>query len=299
MNDTGSFSWPDFHDKHRISEDALAQAYAALSDIERSWIKKNIAQLFALFPPNAKEQANSAIRWTTGLQTVIRTRPKDWVILLLSGSLSGPARAISAVLPAMTSGVRNILAVFQGQTNPPAPLLAGLEMCGVESVCSLNPRKTKELFNSLAHFPAKGVVLDLEGSLPALRLSDSSGAMAIWRPAPLHSIGIWSETAHQWDLRTLAWSHPDLAFDVWGKTPKKLPVGFKTISGDWKAFCNHAYRARGIPALLLRNAPASCCDLILTPGQEGCWHWPDLHPEIFLFRQMILETPEAQPEESS
>ncbi len=291
MSDSEPFSWPVHLKRYRITEQSLAEAYAALSDTERSWIKKNIAQLYALAPANAKSRVSTATRWVCGFQSTACIRPRDWAILLLDQSLTGPVWAVSAIVPAMTSGVPNILAVCQNTSSPSPHLLAGLELCGVDTICRLGRRNVSSLLENLAASATSGVILNPDNSLAQRHLPNSwPGSVAVWKPASPRRMGIWSETTDQWDWTTLAWNHPGLPLEVWGASPGKLPPGCTKKPGDWTLFCDQAYLAMGIPEQRLPETRKLRRQLILTPGQEGCWHWPDLTPEWFQTREMILET---------
>jgi|GEM_PF-3161149 len=291
MSDPGPFAWPVYLDKHKIPDKVFAQAYAALSEIERSWIKKNIAQLYALAPANTKEQTSTDTQWTCGLHSTTRTRPRDWGILLLDASCSGPAWTVAAILPALTSGVRHILAVFLNQIVPSSHLLAAVELCGVDTVCCLRRKKIITLLEDLTGFSTQGVVLNPDNSFPGPLLPNSwQETMVVWQPAPPRRMGIWSEATHQWDWPTLVWNHPNLNLEIWGTGPKKLPPGCTRMSGNWSVFCSQSYRVLGVPDLRLPEIREQRCELILTPGQEGCWYWPDLTPQWFQTRQSTLET---------
>lgn len=292
------FAWPHYLDKHRVPEEALAKAYSAVSDLERAWIKKNIAQLYAFDPPDAQEQIRITSRWTAGFQSFVHVRPKDWVILVLAGKSTSPARLVAALLPAITSGVKNILAILVDEAAPRPHQLVALELCGLDMVCALNGRQTKKLLTFLAQSKTRGVILDPDHLLAQSCLPENwRDAMALWRPAALRRMGLWTETPNQWDWQALAWNHSSLTIDVWGKPPggkppKKLPQGFARVRGDQEAFFDAGYQVLGIPVRFLAKAPPQRCDLILTPGQEGCWLWPDLHREIFLIRAICLATPQ-------
>lgn len=289
MHDAECFAWPGYLEKNRVPEEAFAEAYAAVSDVERSWIKKNIAQLYAFHSPNGREQTRNASRWSAGFQSIVHLRPKDWAILILAGKSASPCRLVAALLPALTHGVGNILAVLLDKADPKPLQLVALELCGLDMVCALNRRQIKNLLAFLEQSRTRGAVLDPDHLLPESCLPENwRDAMALWRPAALRRMGLWTETSDQWDWQALAWNHPGMTIDVWGKPPKKLPQGFALVRGDQGAFFNAGYQVLGVPLPFLAKCPSPGCDFMLTPGQEGCWLWPDLHREIFLTRAVCL-----------
>lgn len=288
------FTWPEHLDKHKIPESAFAEAYAALSDIERSRIKQNIAQLYSMAPFAGYTETSISRQWAAGFCSHIRIHPKDWVLILLSGTHSGPASMVSAVVPALTSGVTSVLAVFLDQPAWMPRLLVGLELCGLESACVLGKRQLRTLFSRLSAMRTRGVVLDPDGMLATMSMpSNWPGDTVLWQAPCRETMGIWCDAGACWDFPALSWNHPGLRIEIWGNTPSKLPTGCNRMSGSWEEFCRNDFQAVGLPQAHLLNYPGLRCDLVLTPGQENCWLWPDMSPELFRTRQAALDSMES------
>ncbi len=290
------FTWPEYLDKHKIPENAFAEAYTVLSDIERSRIKQNIAQLYSMAPFAGYTETSISRQWAAGFHSRIHIRPKDWVLILLSGTYSGPASLVSAVIPALTSGVSSVLAVFLAQAAWMPRLLVSLELCGLESVCVLGKRQLRTLLSHLLPMPTRGVVLDPDGMLADMSMPGNwPGDTTLWQ-APRHdTIGIWYEAGTRWDVQALAWNHPGLRIEIWGNGPQKLPPGCNRMSGGWEDFCRNDFQAVGLPKNHLIKHPRLRCNLVLTPGQENCWLWPDMSPDLFRTRQAALVSIESLP----
>lgn len=291
MPDPESFSWPAYLDKYTIREQTFAAAYAALSEVERSRIKNNICQLYSLAPANTREQITTATHWTSGFQSMTSTRPRDWCLLLLDSARCSLAGTVAAAVPALTSGIPEILTVFLGRVELSPRLLTGLELCGVPRACVLTRKTCKRLLDDLNRSLAQGLVLDLDNLFQGFRLTDSrQNSMTVWQNAPQDRIGVWSESPNQWDWQALSWNHSDVTIEIWGKALKTLPPGGKRMTGDWNAFLCQGYRTIGVPARLANDLPGFHGDLVLTPGQENCWYWPDLSPSLFLRLQTTLHS---------
>jgi hypothetical protein len=293
MHDFNAFSWPDHLENQRIPDHAFGQAYASLNAVARSWIKKNIAQLYALYPPRSARHSLCSTLWTIGLQTSIRHQPREWVILLLPETQASPARSLAALLPAMTSGVRNILVIQRQQTDWSGPLLSALELCGVELVCSLGPRKIKKLLQSVIQENSHGVILAMDGYASHYLYSETDfdlSSTCLWREPHAQELRIWSDRPDQWDWDVLQWNHPGVRFDVWGPFQKNIPDAFRAMPGSWESFCRPGPYALAVPNHLAGESGMLQACLVLTPGQEGCWYWPDLAPEIFFRRAVTLAT---------
>lgn len=230
-------------------------------------------------------------QWAAGFCSHIRIRPKDWALILLSGTHSGPASMVSAVVPALTSGVTSVLAVFLDQPAWMPRLLVGLELCGLESACILGKRQVRTLLSHLSAMQTRGVILDPDGMFAAMSMpSDRPADTILWQAPRRETMGIWCDAGTNWDLQALSWNHPSLSIEIWGNKPPKLPRGCNRISGSWEEFCRNDFQAVGLPKDHLLKYPQLHCSLVLTPGQENCWLWPDMSPELFRTRQAALDS---------
>jgi hypothetical protein len=293
-----SFSWPDLVESRRIPDQAFARAYVAMSDVDRSWIKKNIAQLYALYPPNQTRAARTSTHWHCGFASHLARRPRQWALVLLSGSNPGPARTLAALLPAVTSGIPHILVALSPRHRRDTSLLTSLELCGAELVCCLGRQQFQDLLHQLAPSWGQGAVLSLGNTPPSPSswkiIADSVlHGLAYWQ-APLASrIALWCENPGQWLWDVLQWNHPGAHLEAWGPWRTEAPEYISRMAGDWDAFCDPQLFARGVPRAMAHDPRLPEAGLLLTPGQEGCWVWPELSPDLFLHRGMtVANSPE-------
>lgn len=293
MSQSTGFSWPAFLDKYAIPESAFSEAYAASTDIERSRLKQNIAQLYAMAPCVGCTGTSLSRQWAAGFSSHVRTRTRDWVLILLSGSRSGPASMVAAIVPALTSGVPFVLPVFLDQPPWMPRLLVGLELCGLDTACVLAKRQLRTLLSRLPRMHAFGAVLDPDGLLEDMPTPGGwPGDTPLWQ-APRHAkIGIWRDADTPWDFQALSWNHPGLRIEAWGSGPEKLPQDCHAMPGSWEEFCRQDFLAVGLPkARLCRRTRFPSC-LALTPGQENCWLWAGISSDLFGTRQAALENTE-------
>ena len=289
-NDPILFSRSDLLDAWRIPDQDFARAYAFVSDVHRSWIKKNIAQLYALYPPAGIDHAVTRTSRSSGFSSITLSRPRPWACLLLPETPSGPAQVLAALVPVMTSGIEHVLVLLRQSSGWPALLLTGLELCGAETVCAVPAGQNPAiLLQALTAQASAGLVLALDGAASAdLSTSPDLAQSAFWRPPSVNRIRIWCDASDQWVWSTLIWNHPQTLLEAWGPARNDAPDHVHQIPDSWEDFCKPGALALGVGSHLLHAPELPKSGLILTPGQEGCWFWPDLHPEICIHAGMIL-----------
>ncbi|WP_045222958.1 hypothetical protein [Desulfonatronum thioautotrophicum] len=283
----------------RVPDDVLAQAYADVSDVDRSWIKKNIAQLYALHPPAGVDRLSRRISWSGGFSTSAHRYPRPWACLLSSRPQASPAQILAALVPVMTAGITDILAILDPASMRSARVLTSLELCGVEQIYAVptvpmtpltdaSPSLPSETVGQMLHHLVAavptGLILDLDGALRHGLLAWEAFAQVVtWSPGPVASIRIWCDAPDEWNWPTLEWNHPEIRIEAWGAFRETAPDHIPRSQGSWDAFQRPDGSVLGISAHLLPTLNFPHTRLILTPGQEGCWVWPELHPEALCF----------------
>ncbi|PTN38048.1 hypothetical protein [Desulfonatronum sp. SC1] len=305
MAEPGNLAWPVLSDELRVPDDVLANAYASINDVERSWIKKNIAQLYALHPPAGTDRASTRTRWNGGFATTSTRLARPWACLVypefpksrsasgcLSKSLagSGPAGVAAALVPVMTAGITDILTILHPSALRSAHLLTTLELCGLENVYAVTGEAMPKELNALVAREPAGLILDMGGLASHDPLSTEAFHRAmVWRPRLSGRLRIWCAAPDQWDWSTLEWNHPRARIEAWGPCRDAAPDHFLQVDGNWDAF-RRLPGALGVDADMLHAPDLSGVwglpgdGLILTPGQEGCWYWPDLDPSFVCFQ---------------
>ncbi|TVQ97164.1 MAG: hypothetical protein EA399_14305 [Desulfovibrionales bacterium] len=286
----------------RVPDDVLAQAYADVSDVDRSWIKKNIAQLYALHPPAGVDRLSRRISWSGGFSTSAHRSPRPWACLLSSRSQASPAQILAALVPVMTAGIADILAILDPSSIRSARVLTSLELCGVEQIytvpaapltnasCSLTSETVGQMLHHLVATKPAGLILDLDGALRhGLLACDAFAQVAAWSPGPVPLIRIWCDASEQWNWPVLKWNHPEIRIEAWGAYRETAPEHIPRSQGSWDAFQHPDGSVLGIGTHLLPSSIIPNTRLTLTPGQEGCWVWPELHPVALCFQEgMVL-----------
>jgi len=223
-------------------------------------------------------------------------------MVALDADFRSPARLLAAILPPLLAGVEQVLVVrihyARKDHSPwPARLLTACELVGQELALDLNPDQAGALARTLAANSSAGLVLSLEeGRDPGkpavgwLPVEARKAGVAVWRPRWDGRIGVWAPAKAEWDWDALLWAHPDAALTVWGNKRKGLPEGVATRKGDLSAFLAQGYPAAFAPS----DTQAEVLDgvaLVLGPGHEGCWLWPDLEADLCRRRSVAWTAP--------
>jgi hypothetical protein len=272
-------SLPDLIGESLVDDALFAAAYGESSDRERALMKTCIARLYDWYGPRKDSACEVARRWRGGFESVARSGPVDFALALFDETFVSPARLLAALVPAVACGVRNVLAVrVDGEGGWARPLLTAMELAGQELVADLSAEGVSSLLGDLTDTGASGAVIDLAGR-PGLCAGRSR--VAVHSPVYDHKAVLYQDDLETFDLEALAFIHPDIAFTAFGANVS-LPDGFVRGGEEFPAFLDAVRDVAFVPADRIGDA-LDRARLVLGPGQEGCWVWPELHPAFYLF----------------
>ncbi|CCH47560.1 hypothetical protein [Pseudodesulfovibrio piezophilus] len=280
-----SFSFPDWINDFIPADELFAQAYDGIADTQRAWMKTAIARLFDWYGPRKDTSGHVTRIWDAGFKTRTAYEVVDFAVVLFDGSLQSPARLLAALVPALAGGVKNVLAI-RVSAQPPwrEALLTGLELAGQELVVDMTDVQVRRLFNELRDSNHTGAVTVLGPKAAVIKSSELQAAsrLSFWRPRFSRAATVWMDKTAPFDLETLAFIHPDIIFSVFGAECEMPTDNFSYEGADFGDCLNALIDVAYLPDARLPDA-LNRAKLILGPGQEGCWIWPDLHPEHFQF----------------
>lgn len=278
-------SFPDWIHDQVPEDDLFARAYQDITPAQRGLIKTGIAQLYDWYKPQRTLGRGERESWPSGFDSRREIRPVDLSVLLFDHTVLSPARLLAALVPAQACGVPEILALRIGRGMPwRKAVLTGLELAGQELVADATEAQARRLFQELRAGGRTCTVTVIGPHAGGVQTSEIMAASRIsfWRPRFTRHVAIWLESPDSFDLEALAFIHPDLVFSVFG-VEVELPADNFSYEGDrlddfWDAVTEVVY----VPDHMMRQAlgPAK---VVLCPGQEGCWVWPDLHAQQFQF----------------
>ena len=299
---SGSAGLPASLEAWRVSDAQSARAYEKTGDKARAHLKTCISGIFSACAPSGAASTVLAARYHDGSSRIEERAPKPWFALAVEPGICAPAQVIAAVLPAIALRMPCVLAARPTGLGKnagraarawPHALLTALELCGVENVCN-PPAKAfwaglQELHGEYG--PGGLACLGSHGFAERLRAKAQEFA-AVWRLAPPGFIGLLEAPGVTWDREAMATAHAgvairtlDVAADNSGSvsSPHQASVfgEERTLGPVCDADSSWAVFA---PA---SAAPPPWARLVLEPGREVLWDWPDMPRELFISRRLV------------
>lgn len=265
-------SLPETFEAWRVSDAASARAYAGTGDRGRALIKTCIAALYpACRRESGTDRIDSCVRFRDGMNRRETLTPRPWYVLAVGPGVASPAQLVAAVLPAQARRIP-LVAAFRagGRGSWPPAMLAALELCGVEQVFASSLEGLKSALAHLARTLGPGGVACLgdHAYRDKVRALVPAGCFEHWLPSPV-TVGLLAASGVEWDREVLAFSHAGVSIADFSPT-SAAELGEP-----------HPWAFFSPPEL----APASA-RLVLAPGREALWDWPDLPTELFFQRRL-------------
>jgi len=275
-----------------VSDEAFAHAYDSMPGERRAWIKKTAAQIHALIGPMRDGRELSCVSHRQGFESLRGSTPMDCAVVFLDSTCVSPVQVAAAAVPVVLSGARQLCAVRieEGEEPVADDVLAALELVGLETVFQLDEAGARLFVQHLVEMGSAAVLFfgqSTELSSMAVAAGYAAPPLKLFKPFVTEHLGFWAGAGGDWDWETIAWAHPCTMFDVWGarESLPDLPPSFQKKRGSFQAFLEAGYPALYVPEERLREA-AGHASLVLAPGQEGCWAWPEL--STCFFRKQML-----------
>ncbi|MCM0755817.1 hypothetical protein M7784_11245 [Desulfovibrio aminophilus] len=285
MTQRGLF--PSWLDGSLARDASFGRAYAAVPDARRALLKTAIARLWDWCAPAEALHRRAETLWRSGLRSVSLAEPRRFAMMLFDAGETSPSRLLAALVPALAAGVPDVLAVrLGGRALPPAPQLLALELAGVERLALLSRARCAELLAHLGQGGESGAVLALgrEAASVVAEARLHSARQRAWTPGS-GPAGVWLERGAGSDLEALDFAQQGAEIHVWGAGRRSIPGGFVRRSGTFETFLRQGYSALYVPEAR-REACAGRAPLVLGPGCESCWLWPDLEASLFTPRRV-------------
>ena len=277
------FSFPSWIEGHLTEDGHFAAAYDALSDRQRGVCKVSMARLESLYGGILPE-CQTVRSEKQGRSYFSHTTPAPWALFLVGHAFTSPVRLLAALMPAVLAGVPDILVCRVREGAAPAPVvnavLTSLELAGQETVADISPSEAGELVEYacghmdggrllfLGPFPGcerlflsavkRGFPCRAEFDVPRIAVTSAAQALLEREEAP--------EGTFYPSFEYLHFAHPDASV---------ITLGAEELPGA-EAYSCVLCAEEEVDSWLL-SAP-----LVLTPGEEACWVWPDVSPAFFM-----------------
>lgn len=262
----------DWLNAHVVPDDAMAEAYESLGNEGRAVLKKCIARLYRLWGEMPLRQQNST-RFSEDFCVEVNDVPSPYALFICEASYASPAALLAALMPAVLAGVGNLLPCFVPDENSgahgdtagsdtclpvAAPLLAALELAGVERAFCASTEQSEKLLSLLYEEEGPGCLVILgKGS---------------FGHGPILA-------AHEKGLNSRSLCHSLRYYDSARETP--MIHCFRQEPREGLAGADR-------DKVDNRGPEASEIFLHLDAEHAGVWVWPDLSPAWFRSRQMLL-----------
>ena len=257
-----SFFFPDWLDAHAVDDARMGEAYESLNAQCRSGLKTCIARLHRIWG-ESPELSRSLFCPRQGFCLEREERPAEAAVIVCAADYRHPAAFLAAIMPAVLAGVQALLpafilpVAFAGRRSlPAAPLLAALELAGVE----------------------RAVILDEETALALVReLRPERSRLLLLGEAPFGE-GLMLH-AHNAGLACRSFFRTPCYWNERLNRGEPLSSTAEDLSGGQKA------------SLSASGDEAADYPVGLDADHESLWIWPDLEPNWFRLQRARLFTP--------
>lgn len=271
-------AWPRGLDRHRIPDDALAEAYDAVSAPLRGCIKNTLALAHALYGEGPDTMEHRITDTTRGFSRTTRSTPVPWALAAFTPAYASGPRFAAALMPALLAHVPLVGAVCVGGS-PSLSVRVVLELAGVEDAFSLDGGKFARLLRDMMPCGVGRLMLLHTGELASLRRDATALRVPVWEEVHPPRLLLTPGSGHMREY--IAWGHPDALWEELsprrGKDDAPTLRDFPEVDA---VYCDAEEEQ-----CFLSSAP-----LVLLPGMEGCWIHQRLSPHFFTRTATALGT---------
>lgn len=268
-----------------VDDTLFAHAYEAVPDRFRALMKTCIARLYDWYGPRKDCVGRVSVGWRGGFDSIYSYRPVDYTVVLIDAACASPVRLLAGVVPALACGVSNVLVVRVGDGEWRPSLLTALELAGQELTVDMTPDQVCQFFEDICSSTSNGLVVDLtdEGSGVDVH-SIASERIGVYAPFFDRTGALWMDDGNSFDLDLLAFAQPDIFFSVHGVECAFPTDNFSHGGEDFQTLLTRTAGVAYVPGPHV-DAALEHFRIVLGPGNEGCWVWPDLRPDHFLIHR--------------
>lgn len=158
--------------EHAIEDTRMAEAYESLGDKGRAILKKCVARHYDVWGERPQREVESRM-FRQGFGVELTQIPAPWALIVCDADYPSPAALVAAIMPALLAGVSQLIPCFLPVGGGiSAPLLASLELAGVEEAYAAEEGEAISLARALTEEKGKGriVLLGRGSSFESLAL---------------------------------------------------------------------------------------------------------------------------------
>lgn len=286
--------FPGWLEARLISDARFARAYDSQGDSGRGQLKRLIAAHYSLNPPSASLVSTRLDVLRGGLTVATDATPRAYAVILCDGGLDAPAFLLPALVPALCSGVPEVLVVRLGAAGGfSAATLAACELAGQERVAALGAAQMERLLAHLAGSGQHGVIIHAD--TPAVRRLLSRPGLAVLLdcphvrrvPLPMPArVGLWQDSQDDFPAEAVAQLYGSLPFDQGGPEGARDGQAFEAFAAEPRDLL---LAPDGRMNLLFQLAEQGA-RVTVTRSQLGLWVWYRLPAKAFLRRSTVFSS---------
>nr|WP_321257004.1 hypothetical protein [uncultured Pseudodesulfovibrio sp.] len=279
------FEFPHQINEFVVNDTLFARAYQETPARHRALLKTCIARLYDWYGGGKELGGRVENSWRGGFDSIHAFQPVDFCVVLCGTILESPARLLAGLVPALASGVRNVLVVRVGDSPWPNPLLTALELAGQDLAVDMTVDQACQFLTELSSGTASGLVVDLGVAAEGVDTRRvASSLVGVYSPVFDGKISVWMDESQPVDLEALAFAQPDVCCTVHGTHTFSPLDKFSYDGDDFQTFLATVGDAVFVPLSRVNDALTQS-RIVFSPGHEGCWVWPDLRPEQLHFHR--------------
>ncbi|WP_319544157.1 hypothetical protein [uncultured Pseudodesulfovibrio sp.] len=275
------FEFPHLINELVVDDTLFARAYRETPARHRALIKTCIARLYDWYGGGKELGGKVACAWRGGFESIHAFQPVDFCVVLCDATLVSPARLLAGLVPALACGVSSVLVVRLGDGAWSHSLLTALELAGQEMAVDMTTDQARQFLTDLSSSNASGLVVDLGVNAEEVDVRVAvAGKVGTYTPTFDGNISVWMDESQPVDLEALAFAQPDVSCTVYGADVYLPADNFFYDGDDIQSFLTTTGDAAFVPVSRVNDVLPKY-RIVLSPGHEGCWVWPDLRPEHF------------------
>ncbi|TVM15835.1 hypothetical protein DPQ33_14115 [Oceanidesulfovibrio indonesiensis] len=273
-----------------LSDAPFARAFDAVGGERRALLKTAIARLTAIYGIADVVASREDRTYGAGFSFCRKTTVARCSLIVLCEGFASPAALLASLVPALLAGVPDVVVVrLTGDDPEPWPdgMLCAMELAGQELAVDLDSESFRALLADMpgAGIPCRCLALGTpsEEVLAVLTAQRRRGLdyRILTEPSALSA---WFDPS--FDYEAVAWAHPNAARTCWNAAEENIPQ-WECVHGSWDEFIIQPSDVYLAPADLVADLQGGA-NLVLGPGAEGCWLYPELNLGYFQHHVVAL-----------
>ena len=291
---------PDWAHQYLLEDERFAAAYARVGLQDKTRLKKCIAALHAWYGQSRQFEQTTGSDFFQGLQTWTMRKPRDWALVRVEPHLDSPAVLLATLLPPVLAGVREVVICSPRDRLPyPDAQLTAFELGGMDNVLNCPEHIEQELLREMYARSKSGMIISVYAEPPAGGSGsahlDFAGLVPAYTLCAPQTAGLWIDDPGEWNFEALDFAQPSLRTTLWSAGGISPPPSRPLRRGTMKEFRQAGYDLLFVAPRHLRTT-LGWAPVILGPGQESAWVWPEFCRSMCQTTRLVWHDPNPEDE---